>query len=191
MCCSPVSWLSEMTPGIKRLPLKTAVSKWLLHTPVLLFSALYGLTVYALWVGIDFGTHWDEVIQYSLVVQSYQYELFLPHFYDYPAMIYWFDLASVADKLFAAYSTVVDRGMFWSRVYRSMDTVFMHTIKPGELIDLLSPLTPREVPFDFRFFILRARVLVMLVSSLGGVWIFLALRASNLARPVLAAAFGG
>ena len=38
---------------------KIAVSK-LLHFPALLFAAAYGVTVYALWAGVDFGTHCDE-----------------------------------------------------------------------------------------------------------------------------------
>jgi hypothetical protein len=136
---------------------KIAVSRLLLHFPALLFAVAYGVTVYALWVGIDFGRHWDEPVYYDLIVRSYQNKLLLPRWYQYPSMIYWLNLASISDKLFA----------FWSR-----------GIHP-------------EVPFDFTFFILRARVLVMLISSLGGVWIFLSLRAADLARPALAAAIGG
>jgi Dolichyl-phosphate-mannose-protein mannosyltransferase len=184
-------WLSELTPDAALTALKIAVSRWLLHVPALLFAAAYGITVYALWVGVDFGTHWDEVAHYNLVVQSYQYQLFLPHVYMYPSMTYWLDLASVSDKLFTIFSSMVDREIFWSTVYSSLSKVYTPISKSGELIDLMSPLTLDQIPFDFRFFILRARVLVMLVSSLGGVWVFLSLRASDLARPALAAALGG
>jgi 4-amino-4-deoxy-L-arabinose transferase-like glycosyltransferase len=126
--------------------------------PTLLFVAAGGLTLYALWVGVDFGSHFDERVQYDLVIRSYQNRLLLPRWYGYPSMIYWLDLASVADKISA---------IFWAG-----------GIKP-------------QIPFDFRFFILRARELVILVSLLGGVWIFLSLRVANLARPALAAALGG
>ena len=184
--------LSETTPSTALTASKIAVSTWLWRVPVLLFAAAYGIAVYALWIGIDFGTHWDEVIQYNLVVQSYQFQLFLPHFYDYPAALYWLDLASVADKLLVIFYSLSDRAIFWTRAY-SISKVYTLISRPDELIDLInvSPLPFRDLPFDFKFFILRARMLAMLVSSLGGVWVFLSLRATDLSRPALAAALGG
>ena len=186
-------WLSKLTPSSALTAFRIAVSRWSWQVPALLFAAGYGVVIYALWKGIDFGTYWDEIIQYNLVKQSYQYELFLPHFYEYPSMLYLIDLTSVSDKLISLFSSIVDRDIFWSRVYTTTSKVFVPIDRPGELIDSvwLSSLTLHNVPFDFRFFILRARVLVMLVSSLGGVWVFLSLRAADLARPVLAAALGG
>ena len=182
-----------MTPCSALTAFKIAVSRWSWQVPALLFAAGYGIAVYALWIGIDFGTHWDEVIQYDPVVQTYQYQILLPHFYHDPSMIYWLDLASVADTLFVMYYSMVDRGIFWSRVYTSMSDLYTPITKPGDVIGLteLSPLTLHGIPFDLRFFILRARVLVMLVSSLGAVWVFLSLRAADLARPALAATLGG
>ena len=112
------------------------MSHRLVATRRLLFAAGCGIVIYALWIGIDFGTHWDEVIQYNLVKQSYQYELVLPHFYEYPSMIYWFDLASVSDKLLALFFSIVDRGIFWSRVYTTTSKVFSPIGRPGELIEL-------------------------------------------------------
>jgi hypothetical protein len=78
---------------------KIAASTLLRIPAAPLFAAVYGVTVYALWIGIDFGTHWDERLQYDLVVLSYQSELLLPRTYNYPSMIYWLSLASVADRL--------------------------------------------------------------------------------------------
>jgi Dolichyl-phosphate-mannose-protein mannosyltransferase len=125
----------------------------------LLFTAAYGVAVYALWIGIDFGKHWDETIHYNAVIQAYRSEVLLPRWYHYPSMIFWLSLSSVADKLLPIFDPAA-----WP--------------KP-------------DIPFDFHFFILRARVLVMLISSLGAWWIFFALRCSDLARPALAAALGG
>jgi hypothetical protein len=138
--------------------LKLAELRLSLRMPTLLFVAACGTTLYALWVGVDFGRHFDERLQYDLVIESYRDLLLLPRWYGYPSMIYWLDLASVFDRIVAI---VWDGG-----------------IKP-------------QIPFEFRFFIFRARALVILVSLLGGVWIFLSLRVANLARPALAAALGG
>jgi hypothetical protein len=139
------------------MPLRTTASRLVLDPTSLLFAAAYGVTVYALWIGIDFGKHWDEEVIYGVVIQAYQSSVLLPHSYEYPSMIFWLGLASVADKLLP----IVHSG-----------------IEP-------------EIPFDFSSFILRARALTMLISSLGAWWVFLALRCSDLARPALAAALGG
>ena len=139
---------------------RIVVSRLLLHYPALLFAAAYGITVYALWVGVDFGDHWDEPLQYDLVVKSYQYQLLLPHTYHYPSMIYWLDLVSVSDRLFAIFFHTVDKGMLLVAGSMSLE-------KPGELIKL-PPHNLHEIPFDFRFFILRARLLAMLSFVIGG-----------------------
>ena len=127
------------------------------HAPTaLLFVVAYVVTVYALWIGIDFGQHWDESIHYNSIIQARQSHVLLPRWYHYPSMIFWLSFTSIADKLFP---------------------IFYSTIKAEAS--------------DFNFFILRARTLSMLLSSLGAFWIFLALRCSDLARPALAAALGG
>jgi hypothetical protein len=129
-----------------------------------LFGVLaYGFTLYALWIGLDFGRHWDEPGKYDLVVASYKSGVLLPHFYKYPSMIYWISLASVADRL--AVSIIS----------------FLQTVP--------HPITP-AVPFDLDFFLMRARALAMVISSLGAGWIFLALRASPITNKAVAAAFG-
>jgi hypothetical protein len=137
--------------------IKSTGSKFLIVLSALLFVAAYGVAVYALWIGIDFGQHWDEINHYNSVVQAYRSSLLLPRWYNYPSMIFWIGLASVADKL----------------------------------LTILYSGTHPEIPFDFSYFILRARTLAMLICSLGAWWVFLALRYSDLARPAIAAALGG
>ena len=118
----------------------------------------YGLTLYALWIGVHFGFHWDERIQYDNVINSYQTGLLLPRRYNYPAMIYWVGMASVADRLAAGVASFIE-------------------------------FAPRPaIPFDF--FILRARALAMVTSSLGAWWIFFALRASPLSNRAIAPTIG-
>ena len=140
---------------------RSVSSRLLKASTGLLFAAAFGCSIYALWIGIDFGKHWDDWIHYDIVVMSYQSELLLPRIYNYPSMIYWLNLASVSDRLFSIFYSVTGG-----------------TVKP-------------DIPFDLSFFISRARVAAMLVSSLGALWIFFALRCSDLARPALAAALGG
>jgi hypothetical protein len=163
-----IGWRPVLTKALQGGALaafKIAASTLLRIPAAPLFAAVYGVTVYALWIGIDFGTHWDERLQYDLVVLSYQSELLLPRTYNYPSMIYWLSLSSVADRLLEIF-------------YYASSTEIHVRLRPW-------------IPFDFSFFIFRARALVMLVSSLGALWVFLALRCANLARPALAAALGG
>ena len=92
-------------------------------TSALFFVTIYAVAVYALLIGIDFGTHWDDPIHYRTFLFAYRSEMFLPRYYTYPSMIFWMGAASVADKLLP---------------------ILYSGIKP-------------EIPFDFGFFVLRAR----------------------------------
>ena len=65
----------------------------------LFFVTIYAVAVYALLIGIDFGTHWDDPIHYRTFLFAYRSEMFLPRYYTYPSMIFWIGAASVADKL--------------------------------------------------------------------------------------------
>jgi hypothetical protein len=69
--------------------------------------------------------------------------------------------------------------LYWLGVSSVADRLAAHT---GTLPD---------APFELHFFVMRARTLAMLVSSLGGIWTYLALRSSALSVPVLSAAAGG
>src|SRR6516162_7795974 len=67
----------------------------LVHAPTaLLFVCVYVITVYALWIGIDFGQHWDEPIHYNSIVQARQSHVLLPRWYHYPSMIFWLSFTS-------------------------------------------------------------------------------------------------
>jgi hypothetical protein len=80
---------------------KTRSSKLARLSTTLLFVAAFGIAVYALWIGIDFGWHWDEWVYYNSLLLAYRSGVLLPHYYHYPSMIFWLSLASVSDKLLA------------------------------------------------------------------------------------------
>src|SRR6476646_7072665 len=54
-------------------------------TTALLFVTIYVVVVYALWIGIDFGTHWDDPPHYRILLSAYRSEMFLPRQYHYPS----------------------------------------------------------------------------------------------------------
>lgn len=130
---------------------------------VLCFCIIYALGLYALLIGINFGHHWDEGVQFSLVSRSLRDGLLLPHWYLYPSMVYWISMASVSDH---AVSMLVS---FFEQISR----------EPGETSNVLNN-TP--IPFSYGTFVLRARALAILTSSLGAVWLFLALDRSPFVR---------
>jgi len=65
--------------------------------PVIGFLLLSGWLIYVSWteyIGINFGSHWDEWKILSSVRDSFSTGLFLPNWYNYPSFSY--DLAVVA-----------------------------------------------------------------------------------------------
>jgi hypothetical protein len=88
------------TPRSKHVWLSRQLYQKIVHAPTaLLFVCVYVITVYALWIGIDFGQHWDEPVHYNNIVQARQSHVLLPRWYYYPSMIFWLSFASIADKL--------------------------------------------------------------------------------------------
>ena len=101
--------------------------------------------------GIDFGTHWDDHVQLSLVNRTIRSGTFLPTgIYNWPAMTYLLSVGSVFFRVIARLNT-------------------SDQLSGGE-------------------FYLQARGVFLVVTSLGGVWTYLALRRR---AGELGAAFGG
>ncbi len=50
-------------------------------------------------IGIDFGHHWDEGPNLLKITNSVRSNVLLPHWYDYPMMIYWLSLAVLAPSI--------------------------------------------------------------------------------------------
>lgn len=59
--------------------------------------------------GLDFGFHWDEPLQLTLVNTTVSTGSFLPHdFYNYPSMTYWLSLLAVFPKVVDASKVTAD-----------------------------------------------------------------------------------
>ncbi len=53
-------------------------------------------------IGIDFGHHWDEGPNLLKITNTVRENVLLPHWYDYPMVIYWISLAVLAPTVPAA-----------------------------------------------------------------------------------------
>jgi 4-amino-4-deoxy-L-arabinose transferase-like glycosyltransferase len=128
-----------------------------------LISLLFAVNLFAMLVGIDFGRTYDEPLQYIILVTSMQHGLLLPRYYNYPSLIYWIDLGSVIDRVLPLLNELFSK---W-------------------------PTAPKLEFFSFDFFIFRARLVVIVLSSLGGPILFLTLIRSRLVSTPLAAVLAG
>lgn len=109
--------------------------------------------ILAIWTGIagvDFGTHWDEKIHRDTLKHAINHETLLPGFYRYPSLC--FDLCCL-----------------------SMAPEFITELKIGELkgqpFKECLPVLVKHVYTDG--FVLRARTIFLLLSSLGILWVYL------------------
>lgn len=111
------------------------------------------LLILAIWTGIegvDFGTHWDQKIHQDTLKHAINHETLLPGFYRYPSLC--FDLCCL-----------------------SMAPEFITKLKIGEFkgqpFKECLPVLVKHVYTDG--FILRARTIFILLSSLGIMWVYL------------------
>jgi len=116
--------------------------------------------------GIDFGNHWDEEIQLSLVQESIDDETFLPGWYNYSSISYWLALAALTPELVTS------------------DLSGLDPLNPRESV---AAPTPGLRPVQDRLieatkdpdFLLRTRGVFLCVSSLMLLGVFLASRAKG------------
>ena len=122
------------------------------------FAAIFALSLVTGFIGLDFGFHWDEPVQYGLVTASLKSGILLPAgFYNYPSMTY---VLSTAAQLPAVV------GQLW------LDT----------------PRSPVEDWLTLERFLLNARSVALVLSCLGGLWLYLALRRTHPGGAVVAGA---
>lgn len=72
------------------------LARWMaILAPVAVYLIAAGT---GLW-GIDYGEHWDEWLNLYKISQTVKTNVLLPHWYDYPAMIYWMSLLALAPSV--------------------------------------------------------------------------------------------
>src|SRR5690349_4518854 len=71
----------------------------LLSLPVLALLAIVWVTGI---MGIDLGHHWDEPYNMGYVATAIRSQVLLPRYYNYPSVMFWLTLGSLAPSIPAA-----------------------------------------------------------------------------------------
>jgi len=106
---------------------------------------LFALAVETGRIGIDFGTHWDELAQLQLVGRSAKSGVLLPEIYNYPCVTYWLATSGVLPFMLDHPNQLFDH-----------DTT-----------DLRNYITTNHA------YKMRVRTICLIVSSLSIVWVYL------------------
>jgi len=123
-------------------------------TGILLFIIVLFFSFWTGYRGIDFGHHWDEpklIISVAHVVES---GTFLPRWYNYPSLSF----------ILAATPMVVD---VFERIY-AKGTILLDN--PQERSMMLTEVRNYTLS---KAYLLRVRLLFLVFSTFGGVWLFI------------------
>ena len=132
--------------------------------PHLVLCLLLGVFIVTGWIGLDFGFHWDEPFAIEEVVRPLENGVFLPGSYNYPSMV--FDIGTVAllPRTIPFLAQIAKEAPpYYSQPYQEL--VPKQRVAP---IAAFAKSTP---------FLLRLRFIFLVLTSLTGVWVFLAVRA--------------
>ena len=132
--------------------------------PFLVVGAL--LTVF-LWTGVkgvNFGTHWDEWLAFEEIARPVETGVFLPHSYNYPSMV--FDVGTIA--------LLPVSGPFLVRCARESRPAYF---QPYAEIVPKSKAEPLLKVIKSESFKCQLRTIFLVLTSLTGIWVFLAVRA--------------
>src|ERR1051326_3941738 len=117
------------------------------------------------WIGLDYGTHWDEGVAIDQVTRPLRDGIFLPGTYHYPGMM--FNIGTIA--------LLPETIPFLARAAKEAplpkNNQSYQDIVPTEKIAPILSFAESQA------FLLRLRAVFLLVTSLTGMWVFLAIRA--------------
>jgi hypothetical protein len=119
------------------------------------------------WKGRDFGRHWDEGFNLDKIIRPLTTGVFLPSSYTYPGMV--FDIGTIA-LLPETLPFLIRTTKELPPSYPSYNSRYQEIVPNEKLAPLVAFATSKE-------FLLRLRVIFLVLTSLGGVWVFLAVRA--------------
>jgi len=135
--------------------------------PQLVLGLLVVVFVLTGWKGRDFGRHWDEAFNLDKIVRPLTNGVFLPGSYIYPGMV--FDIGTIA-LLPETLPFLIRTTKELPPSYPSYNSRYQEVVPNEKFAPLVAFATSKA-------FLLRLRVVFFVLTSLGGVWVFLAVRA--------------
>jgi hypothetical protein len=132
--------------------------------PQLVLGLLLAVFLSTGWIGLDFGYHWDEMFAVEEVSRPIESGVFLPRSYNYGSMI--FDIGSI---------------LLLPRTIPFLATVAKDSrpqyVQPYQELVPNSRAAPLVAFVKGKDFLLRMRAVFLVLTSLTGVWVFIAVRA--------------
>ena len=135
--------------------------------PQIVLGLLVAVFVLTGWKGRDFGRHWDEGFNLDKISRPLTNGVFLPGSYTYPGMV--FDLGTMA-LLPETIPFLIRTTKELPPSYPSYSARYQEIV-PNEKVAPLVAFASGEA------FLLRLRGIFLVLTSLSGVWVFLAVRA--------------
>ncbi|HEX4697143.1 MAG TPA: glycosyltransferase family 39 protein [Candidatus Udaeobacter sp.] len=132
--------------------------------PSIVLVVLIAVFIGTGWIGLDFGYHWDEMFALEEVGRPIDSGVFLPRSYNYGSMI--FDIGSVL---------LLPRTIpFLVKIARESRPEYVASYQEYVPKERAAPLVAFATSKEF---LLRMRVVFLLLTSLTGVWVFVTVRA--------------
>jgi hypothetical protein len=132
--------------------------------PQLILGLLLAVFLVTGWLGLDFGYHWDEQLVLEEVSRPLESGVFLPRSYNYPSMLFDIGTVVLLPKTIPFLVRIAKESTpYYSQAYQE--------IVPKEKVAPLVAFA-KSKPFH-----LRLRAIFLVITSLTGVWVFLAVRA--------------
>lgn len=135
--------------------------------PQIVLGLLLGMFVLTGWKGRDFGRHWDERFNLDQIIRPLTNGVFLPRNYTYPGMV--FDIGTMA--------LLPETIPFFIQTAKELPPSFPSYSSRYQEIVPNEKVAPLVAFASGKPFLLRLRVIFLVLTSLSGVWVFLAVRA--------------
>lgn len=135
--------------------------------PQMVLGLLIVVFVLTGWKGRDFGRHWDEDFNLDKIRRPLTNGVFLPGSYTYPGMV--FDIGTIA-LLPETIPILLRTTKELPPSYSSYSSRYQEVV-PNEKV------APLVAFASGKTFLLRLRGIFLVLTSLSGVWVFLAVRA--------------
>ena len=135
--------------------------------PQIVLGLLVAVFVLTGWKGRDFGRHWDEDFNLDKIRRPLTNGVFLPGSYTYPGMV--FDIGTMA--------LLPETIPFLIRTAKGLPPSYPSYTGPYQEIVPNEKVVPLVEFASGKAFLLRLRGILLVLTSLSGVWVFLAVRA--------------
>jgi hypothetical protein len=117
-------------------------------------------------MGIDFGTHWDEHVHYAAAQKTIQTGVFLPGWYNYPSIPYWLLMGATIPEMVRGYE---DAKQKFKRL-EDIAPAVCYKVNQQNIAEWAKGVNRN---FGTLEHVLRVRGVFIVVTALAVIWVYL------------------